>query len=555
MSSHRQGRLTPLSRAGARRAIACGVLAAVLGAFAPQAAARQQSAAASFVDSGTVTLVEARQATDIDPASLAVAAPNIAVSRNIYETLVEFNGADVNHFVPLLATSWQSNADDSVWTFHLRHGVRFHTGRCCMTADDVRYTIARSVLAGQGMAYLFARYFSNPLKQIKVLDPYTVEFDLGRPQYTFLRAIASKNGGLIEDSVAIKKHATKSDPWAHNWATDHDAGTGPYMLQSWQHGQQVVLTRFVDYWRGWSGRHFSTAYLRTVPEPATRRDLLERGQADITFGLTPLDDLALRSNPAVKVIAPYGTAIDFIAMTQYGPLASPLARQALSYAFPYDAMLTAAFHGFARRAYGPLASTLYGYDPHMFHYHTDLNKARELLAKAGVKPGTTLTYLFESGNEPQRVAGLLLQAQLSQIGITLKPQGVDDATHSAIYFGTEPASKRPNLMAYDWWPDYNDPYDMAVPLIASYSAGANGANGGYYHDKQVDALLADMRYANSEKLLSDARKLQDITGRVDPPMIWTDEPAQVTILAHNLHGYVFNPLDLQIYGFYSMYRS
>src|SRR5581483_12299320 len=328
------------------------------------------------------------------------------VERNMDGTLLTLAGSSMMDFKPALPTSWSVNADQSVYTFHLRHGVYFHTGRCCLTASDVKYSIARTIQAQLANAYLFSRFMSNPLKQIKVVDPFTVEFDLGHPQYFFLNALASVYIAQILDAQALKAHATKSDPWAHNWATDHDAGTGPYMLQSWQHGQQVVLTRFVDYWRGWSGRHFSTAYLRTVPEPATRRDLLERGQADITFGLTPLDDLALRSNPAVKVIAPYGTAIDFIAMTQYGPLASPLARQALSYAFPYDAMLTAAFHGFARRAYGPLASTLYGYDPHMFHYHTDLNKARELLAKAGVKPGTTLTYLYESGNEPQRVAGL-----------------------------------------------------------------------------------------------------------------------------------------------------
>ena len=90
--------------------------------------------------------------------------------------------------------------------------------------------------------------------------------------------------------------------------------------------------------------------------------------------------------------------------------------------------------------------------------------------------------------------------------------------------------------------------------MASYSAGAAGANAGYYHNKQVDALLAQMKNAAPELLVSDAHKLQDITGRVDPPALWTDEPAQVTILARSLKGYVFNPLELQTYYFYSMHR-
>jgi hypothetical protein len=92
-------------------------------------------------------------------------------------------------------------------------------------------------------------------------------------------------------------------------------------------------------------------------------------------------------------------------------------------------------------------------------------------------------------------------------------------------------------------------------LLASYSAGANGANGGFYHNKQVDALLAEMKDAPPEVLVRDAHTLQDISGRVDPPAIWIDEPAQVSVLAHNLRGYVFNPLDLETYGFYPMYRA
>jgi peptide/nickel transport system substrate-binding protein len=471
------------------------------------------------------------------------------------ETLVDYKGSRVDQFVPLLATSWQANANKSVWTFHLRHGVRFHTGRCCMTAADVRYSLARTVLAGLAGAYIYGRYMKDPLKQIAVLDPYTLRFNLGRPQYTFLNAIGTKNAGVILDARALKAHASKSDPWAHNWITDHDAGTGPYVLTNWQRGQQVILTRFPGYWGGWSGRHFSKVIIRTVPEESTRRELVEKGQADLSFGFTPQDIVVLSKNPALRVVAPYGTEVDYVVMTEAGPLVSPAARQALSYAFNYDAFITAGFKGYAKRAYGPLASTLFGYDPHMFHYHTDLTKARALLRKAGVKPGTTLTYLYATGYQTLQLAGLILQAQLAQLGFTVKLRGVDQATQGTIFFGNAPPSRRPNLMGYGWWPDYNDPWDACVPLVASYSAGANGANAGFYHNKQVDALLAEMKNAGAALLASDARKLQDITGRVDPPAIWIDEPAQVSVLAHNLRGYVFNPLDLQTYGYYPMYRG
>jgi ABC-type transport system substrate-binding protein len=101
---------------------------------------------------------------------------------------------------------------------------------------------------------------------------------------------------------------------------------------------------------------------------------VERGQTDLTYDLTPQDYDALKQNPAVRVAVNYGAAIEYLVMTEAGPLASPYARQALSYAFPYEAMINGVYHGYARRAYGPLASTLLGYDPHMFHYQTDLSK-------------------------------------------------------------------------------------------------------------------------------------------------------------------------------------
>jgi peptide/nickel transport system substrate-binding protein len=549
LSSLRRGRsVITAGRRGAALALVGSLLL-----LSPRAASAQRHASAPFVDSGTVTMVTDGTAADIDPASNELAASaNIGI--NIDETLVAPDGASIDRFVPLLATSWSTNADKSVWTFKLRHGVWYHTGRCCMTAQDVKYNLVRVLKAGLTNTYVLARFISNPDKQIQVVDPYTIRFDLGRPQPIFVDALAQNYAELILDPKALKAHATKNDPWAHLWATDHDAGTGPYMIQSWQHGSQTVLTRFLKYWGGWSGPHFSKVVVRTIPEPATRRELMERGQADLTFELTPQDYAALEKEPQVKVIAPYGTEVQYVAMTEAGPLASPYARQAVSYAFNYSAFLQAAFHGFARRAYGPLPSVLLGYDPHMFHYQTNLAKARALFQKAGVKPGTVLTYMYSPGPQGQ-FAGLILQAQLAQIGINVKIQQVDEATLNSVFYGNEPANKRPNMMAFGWWPDYNDPYDMCVPLIASYSAGSAGANAGYYHNTEVDALLAKMKNAGPEALVRYAQQLQDITGRQDPPSIWTDENAQVTVLASSLKGYVFNPLELQTYYFYSMHRG
>src|SRR5579864_4842788 len=218
----------------------------------PRGASAQRPAAA-FIDQGTVTFVTDQTPSDIDPANNEVAGSDV-VARSVEEPLVAPDGSSLTSFKPVLATSWKTNADKSVWTFYLRHGVKFHTGRCCLTADDVKYSLARTMLAGLLNSFGFARFMSDPMKQIKVVDPYTVEFDLGRPQPLFIDQVSSLYMSEILDSHALKAHEVKHD-YGHGWAQDHDAGTGPYMIQNWQHGQQVTMVRFPDYWGGWSGRH------------------------------------------------------------------------------------------------------------------------------------------------------------------------------------------------------------------------------------------------------------------------------------------------------------
>jgi len=263
--AHRLGGMVPRVFVGA--AIIAG-----LGVYAPHDAATQHRLSAPFADSGVLTLVTDGTAGDIDPASNE-SDPSDLIARNIDNQLVSYDGARIDRFVPALATAWQSNADKSVWVFHLRRDVRFHTGWCCMTAADVKYSIERTVEAGLAGSYLFGRFLGKPSQQIKIRDPYTIEFDLGVPQPFFLGAVASEYTGPVLDARALTAHEKQHD-WGHAWAIDHDLGTGPYTIQRWAHGQQVTLARFSGYWGGWQGPHFSTIAVRTVPEASTRRELV-----------------------------------------------------------------------------------------------------------------------------------------------------------------------------------------------------------------------------------------------------------------------------------------
>ena len=133
-----------------------------------------------------------------------------------------------------------------------------------------------------------------------------------------------------------------------------------------------------------------------------------------------------------------------------------------------------------------------------------------------------------------RIAGELLQAQLQQLGIALKLQGLDESTFGSIAYSNAPPSKRDSILTNRWWPDFNDPYDECNILLNAADAGATGANFGFYHNKQVDALLARMKTASGEGLVRYAHEMQDI--------------------ASSLKGLIINPVEIEAYDFYSTHR-
>src|SRR5258708_3092671 len=176
----------------------------------------------------------------------------IAMS-SMYETLTRYN-AVTKTVDPQLATSWSHSSDGLTWTFQLRHGVHFHTRRL-MTAQAAKAAILRTQKLNGGAAYIW-----DAGKSIDTPGQYTMVFHLSYPSPLALEASADYSA-YIYDTQAVGSGSLMK--WLN---AAHDAGTGPYTLQTFNNGQEfeVILKAFPGYWGGWKGQHFNKVVFRAV---------------------------------------------------------------------------------------------------------------------------------------------------------------------------------------------------------------------------------------------------------------------------------------------------
>ena len=192
----------------------------------------------------------------------------ILAMSNMYETLTRYDSR-TKKADPLLARSFRSSKGGTVWTFNLRRGVTFHSGRP-MDAQAAKAAIMRTIKLKQGAAYVW-----DAVRRIDTPDRYTLVFRLKYAAPLDLNAAADYAAYIYDTRAAGGGDLAK---W---FAEGHDAGTGPYTVESWQRGQEVELRQraYPDYWRGWSGAHYDRVEYWVVPTVTTQAQLIRAAMA------------------------------------------------------------------------------------------------------------------------------------------------------------------------------------------------------------------------------------------------------------------------------------
>ncbi|SLN69721.1 putative D,D-dipeptide-binding periplasmic protein DdpA precursor [Roseovarius albus] len=470
--------------------------------------------------------------------------------RPIYETLTVLDGTDTLTVKPALATAWEANEDASSWTFTLAEGALFHDGTIC-DAEAIKKAVTRMVLHPAGLAGTWQ--LEDPETQIVVLDTHTIRFDLGEPRPFFDRQVSSQYGFWIASPTAAEANSKGDDDLGSEYLQSNPVGTGPFTLESLNPGQEAIFAADPGYRGGWEHDHFDRVITKTIPVSATRRQLLETGEADMSLALEPEDMLALRDDPRFTLSDTPTFTVQYVAFATDGILADPRARQAICHAFDHDAYIEEVILGTGDKPTSVFPSLMQGMDDKSRLLPFDLDRARALLAEAGIPEGTELTMAYYAGFGD--IEGQLLQAWLSEIGINLQLQELSFSAYLDVFFGEGTAEERPDLFYFSWWPNVDHPYSFAWGLFSGDAATYDG-NTGRYANEEATALIDAMR--NQELTDEMAAKFQRLAG-----ILTTEDPAWLPIMQeraqfvsrNDIAGIENNPIYVATLDMYNLSRK
>jgi len=402
---------------------------------------------------------------------------------NVYDTLVGrgkkvspegYAMEDPDNVIPGLAESWDISADGLTYTFHLREDVRFHNGNP-FDADDVVFTF--EMLQANGS---YATTFDELIAEVKATGQYTVDLTLNRVDPQFLRRIGTYNGCILDKETVL---AAGSDVTTQmEWLASHAIGTGPFVL-----GELTTdiarLEANPDYWAGPAA--LDEVIIKTIPEAANRKIMLEKGDIDIARSPGTTDYADLEANPDIDlVIRPGNSKVYYFAMnTQYPPFDDVRVRQAIAHAIPYEVLIEAVWGGdkYCPQAHSLITSQFPSHIP-VYNYEYDLDKAKALLAEAGYADGFDIQFdLFDV--PAYRNCAVMLQAELGKIGINMEIQPMAPPA----FFQAGDAGEL-NLVVNSWWDNSADVVALMRKLAHTASIPSEG-NWAQYSNPAVDQLI------------------------------------------------------------------
>ncbi|WP_411908737.1 ABC transporter substrate-binding protein [Mesorhizobium sp. ESP7-2] len=498
------------------------------------------------------TLVEGFAIDDIismDPGE-AFELSTAEVTGNTYDLLVRLDLSDTSKVKPDLAESWTVSDDGLTYTFKLKPGLKFASGNP-ITAADVAYSFERAVKLDKSPAFIIDQFGisgDNVTEKAKAVDDTTFQFTVDKAYApSFVLNCLSATVASVVDSKLVKEHVVKAAPTAdYKWDNDFGnawlktgyAGSGAYKLREWRANEAVVMERNDNY-HGEKAKLARVIY-RNMKESSAQRLALEAGDIDVARNLEPNDLGAIAKNADLTTTsAPKGTVF-YISLNQKNPnLAKPEVRQAFKYLVDYDALSSTILKGIGEIHQTFLPKGVLGeLDENPFKL--DVAKAKELLAKAGLPDGFSVTMDVRTG-QPYTGMAESIQQTLGQAGIKLEIIPGDGKQTLTKY-----RARNHDIYIGQWGQDYFDPNSNAQ----TFASNPDNSDAGKSHTlawrnswdipdltKETEAALLEKDSGKRADMYKDLEKKVLDTS----PFVIIHQQLEVAGLRKNLKGFVLGP--------------
>jgi len=474
----------------------------------------------------------------VDPHTITTR-PDFDFVKNVFEPLVDLV-KDTVEIGPVLATKWTMNDAATQWTLTLRPNVVFHDGTP-LNAEAVKANFDRIVALKAGFAWTLPA-----LDRVEAVDAQTVRFHLKRSQVSFIKVLS-----LFPLASPASIKANDKGDHAAAWSTTNGVGTGPYKFESVKVRGDIVLVKHDRYWGGWSKPHVSRVLLRAVPEVATQRLLIERGDLDIAQSFNPSELADLEKNAKLKVVkGPTATQTYLRMHNGAGATKDKRVRQAIAYSWDGEAFDKLSV-GLLRASDGPAPREIMpsAYRAPEMPYRLNMDKAKALLAEAGYPNGNfTIDYFYNTGDEEKRLMGVLFQSQAQKLGIKVNLHVTPWPTliAKAVAWKDKPQDP-PEMGAYGQHisPRYPDGAAFFQFMYHSSAQAGNGRNFMFYSNPDVDRLIDQAVAAPTERAASG---LYERAAKIivdDSPDVFVGKRMEVTVLRREVQGYYVMPANFR----------
>ncbi|WP_111493899.1 ABC transporter substrate-binding protein [Marinobacter bohaiensis] len=428
---------------------------------------------------------ELKLAYDADPVTLDIheqlSGGILQLSHMTFDPLIRWT-KDLE-FEPRLAKSWE-RIDDRTMRFHLREGVKFHSGNT-LTSEDVKFTFDR-LKKSQDFKAIF-----KPFSELKIVDDTTFDLVTNKPYPLLLNAATyifpmDKAFYTGEDDNGNDKSAISKQ--GSTFASRNQSGTGPYVVTSRQQGVKVEFDRFDDYWDTESPGNVGHITLTPIKENNTRVSALLSGGVDFIAPVPPTDLERIKRDPKTDLVTMSGTRIITFQMNQERVEAfkDKRVRQAIAYAVNQEGIAAKIMKGFATPA-AQLSPT--GYQGHVdsLKPRFDVAKAKELMKEAGYEDGFTITMMAPNNRyvNDDKIAQAVA-AMLARINIK-----VDLKTLPKAQYWPEFDNRAADMMMIGWHADTEDSANFYefLTMCPDADSGNGQYNAGNYCNPELDKLV------------------------------------------------------------------